>query len=176
MVYAKFSRSLKVLIFTSILVAGLGVFVWLHYRGQRITELYIFSVLFVLSLSLYSMTKTLSMNVQSREITGRFNWLGFPLSKIVVRVPVDGSLELIEELEPGRSGNVGVWLCLRVTVELVEGGPDDEPPYEIIRHEHLPNREILTSCAENAAKQLNVPLIDERRYKENKNIQAMDEN
>ena len=170
MVYAKFRRSLKVLIFTSIFVAGLGVFVWLHYRGQRITELYIFSVLFVLSLSLYSMTKTLSMNVQSREITGRFNWLGFPLSKIVVRVPVNGSLLLTEERERGGSGNVGVWLCLCVNGELVEGGSDDEPPYEVIRHEHFPNREILTSCAEDAAKQLNVPLIDERRYKENKNI------
>ena len=170
MVYAKFRRSLKVLIFISILVAGLGVFVWLHYRGQRITELYIFSVLFVLSLSLYAMTKTLSMNVQSREITGRFNWLGFPLSKIVVRVPINGSLVLKEEREPGSSGNVGVWLCLCVNGELVQGGSNDEPPYELIRHEHLPNREILTSCAEDAAKQLNVPLIDERRYKENKNI------
>jgi len=170
MVYAKFRRSLKVLIFTSILVAGLGAFVWLHYRGQRITELYIFSVLFVLSLSLYSMTKTLSMNVQSREITGRFNWLGFPLSKIVVRVPIDGSLVLVEEREPGSSTNVGVWLCLCVNGELVKGGSDDEPPYEVIRHEHLPNREILTRCAEDAAKQLDVPLIDERRYKENKNI------
>ena len=116
------------------------------------------------------MTKTLSMNVQSREITGRFNWLGFPLSKIVVRVPIDGSLVLVEEREPGSSTNVGVWLCLCVTGELVKGGSDDEPPYEVIRHEHLPNREILTRCAEDAEKQLNVPLIAERRYKENKNI------
>ena len=109
MVHAKFRRSLKVFIFTSILVAGLGAFVWLHYRGQRITELYIFSVLFVLSLSLYSMKKDLAMNIQRREITGRFTWLGFPLSKIVVRVPTDGSLALIEDREPGSSGNLGVW-------------------------------------------------------------------
>jgi len=167
MVYAKFRRSLKVFIFTSILVAGLGAFVWIHYRGQRILELSIFSVLFVLSLSLYSMTKTLSMNVHSREITGRFNWLGFPLSKIVVRVPIDGSLVLMEERERNESGHVGVWLCLCVSGELVEGSSDDEPPYEVIRHVHLPNREILTSCAEDAAKKLNVPLIDERRYKKN---------
>ena len=168
MVYAKFRRSLKVLIFTSILVAGLGAFVWLHYRGQRITELYIFSVLFALSLTLYGMKKDLAMNIQSREITGRFTWLGFPLSKIVVRVPIDGSLVLKEERERTESGHVGVWLCLCITGELVEGGSDDEPPYEVVRHVHPPNREILTSCAEDAAKQLNVPLIDERRYKENK--------
>lgn len=170
MVHAKFRRSLKVFIFTSILVAGLGAFVWLHYRGQRITELYIFSVLFVLSLSLYSMKKDLAMNIQRREITGRFTWLGFPLSKIVVRVPTDGSLALIEDREPGSSGNLGVWLCLCVSGEIVEGGSDEEPPYEVIRHCHLPNREILTKCAEDASKKLNVPLIDERRYKENKNI------
>jgi hypothetical protein len=71
-VYAKFRRSLKVLIFTSILVAGLGAFVWIHYRGQRIPELSVFSVLFVLSLSLYGMKKDLAMDTHSREITGRF--------------------------------------------------------------------------------------------------------
>jgi len=102
-VYARFRRSLKVFIFTSILVAGLGAFVWLHYRGQRITELYIFSVLFALSLTLYAMTKTLSMNIENREITGRFNWLGYPLSKIVVRIPIDGSLVLREEREHSKS-------------------------------------------------------------------------
>jgi len=166
-VYAKFRSSLKVFIFTSLLVAGLGAFVWIHYRGQRIPELYIFSVLFVLSLSLYSITKTLSMNLQRREITGRFNWLGYPLSKTVVRVPIDGSLVLMEDREHSESGHVGIWLCLCVSGELVEGGSDDEPPYEVIRHVHLPNREILTSCAEDAAKKLNVPLIDKRRYKKN---------
>jgi hypothetical protein len=169
-VYAKFRRSLKVLIFTSILVAGLGAFVWIHYRGQRIPELYIFSVLFVLSVSLYGMKKDLAMNILSREITGRFNWLGFPLAKIVVRVPIDGSLVLMEDREHSDSGNVGVWLCLCVTGELVEGGSDDESPYEVIRHVHLPNREILTRCAEDASKQLNVPLIDKRRYKKNTKI------
>ena len=167
MVYAKFRRSLKVLIFTSILVAGLGIFVWLHYHGQRITELTVFSVLFALSLTLYSMTKTLSMDIQRREITGRFNWLGYPLAKTVVRVPIDGSLVLTEHREHGRSGNLGVWLCLCVTGELVEGSLADGPPYEVIRHVHPRNCEILLSCAEDAAKQLNVPLIDERRYKKN---------
>ena len=170
MVYAKFRRSLKVLIFTSILVAGLGAFVWIHYRGQRIPELSVFSVLFVLSLSLYAMKKDLAMDIRSREITGRFTWLGFPLSKIVVRVPIDGSLVLTEEREPGNSGNLQVWLCLCVAGEIVEGGSNDESPYEVIRHFHLPNREVLTKCAEDASKQLNVPLIDERRYKENTNI------
>jgi hypothetical protein len=167
MVYAKFRRSLKVFIFTSILVAGLGVFVWLHYQGQRITELIIFSVLFALSLTLYSMTKTLSMNVQRREITGRFNWLGYPLAKTVLRVPVDGSLVLTEYREHGKSGNLGIWLCLCVNGELVQGSSDDGPPYEVIRQVHPPNREILLRCAEDAARQLNVPLIDNRRYKKN---------
>ena len=65
------------LFITSALVAGLLVFVWLHWRGQRQVELVVFSVLSVLAASLYTLRSELSLSVTSREISGERTCTGF---------------------------------------------------------------------------------------------------
>jgi Zn-dependent protease with chaperone function len=166
-----FKLSLKTLFFITVLVAGLLVFVWLHWRGQRQVELIVFSVLAALAVSLYTLQFELRLSVPSREITGTRTWLGVALRKIAVRIGSRDTLFLTEELARGESQGVTVWHQLEASGQLVSDQLDpnrsDKPDRHVLASQPTPrNRAKLAEFAQHAAKSLGVPLEDTRKFTE----------
>ena len=161
-----FKPSPKALIATTALVAGLLVFVWLHWRGQRQTALAVFSVLTVLAASLYTLRSELSLSMTSREISGKRTWLGVTISKIVVRVGSGDALYLTEEIVRAGTQGVSVWHRLEASGQLASHQSDEPGPYIMASHTWPPNRVKLAEFAERASRSLGVPMEDNRKFKE----------
>jgi hypothetical protein len=160
-----FKISPKVLFIITALVAGLLVFVWLHWRGNRQTELIVFSVLTVLALTLYTLRSELSLSVTSREICGKLTWLGLAIRKTVVRVGSDDALHLTEEISHGRQ-RIFVWHQLEATGELASPRSDAPGPYVLASQTWLPNRVKLEDFSAKASQFLGVALEDSRKFTE----------
>jgi hypothetical protein len=166
-----FKLSLKTLFFTTVLVAGLLAFDWVHWHGQRQTELVVFSVLTALAVSLYTLQFELSLSVTNREITGKRTWLGVAIRKIVVRIGARDTLFLTEELVRGNSRGVTVWHHLEASGQLVPDQLDPNRSNKPVRHvlasQPSPrNRAKLAEFAQHAAKSLGVSLEDTRKFTE----------
>ena len=161
-----FKSSPKALVFTTALVAGLLVFVWLHWRGQRQVELVVFSVLTALAATLYTLRGDLSLSVATREISGRRTWLGVAFLKTVVRLGPDDALYLTEEIAHGKGQGISVWHRLEASGQLVSHQGDKPGPYVLISQTWVPNRIKLVKFAEQASQSLGVSLEDSRKFTE----------
>ena len=163
-----FKISPKVLFIITALVAGLLVFVWLHWRGQRQTELIVFSVLTVLALTLYTLRSELSLSMTNREICGKLTWLGLAIRKTVVRVGSDDTLYLTEEISHG-SQKIFVWHQLEASGQLVSPRKNASGPYVLASQTWPPNCLKLEDFSENAAQIFGVALEDSRKFTERVN-------
>jgi hypothetical protein len=161
-----FKLSPKALFFTTALVAGLLVFVWLHWRGQRQTELIVFSVLSVLAASLYTLRGELSLSATSRDISGKRTWLGVTIRKITVRVGSGDALYLKEEIVRKGTQGVSVWHQFEAAGQLVSHQSDKPGPYILGSQTWPPNRAKLVEFAERASQSLGVSLEDSRKFTE----------
>ncbi len=166
-----FKLSPTVLFYITALVAGLLVFVWLHWRGERQTALVVFLVLTALAVSLYTLRGELSLSTVSREISGKRIWLGMVIYKIVVRVGSDDALYLEEELVRRGTQGVSVWHRLEASGQLVshrsdKPGSDKPGPYILASQSWPPNRVKLVEFAEQASQSLGVSLQDNRKFTE----------
>lgn len=163
-----FKISPKVIFINTALVAGLLVFVWLHWRGQRQTELIVFSVLTILASTLYTLRSELSLSGTSREICGKLTWLGLAIRRRVVRVGLDDALYLTEEIS-SRSQKIFVWHQLEASGRLVSPRSDAPGPYVLISQTWPPNCVKLEDFAEKASQSLGVALEDSRKFTERVN-------
>lgn len=154
------------LFITTALVAGLLVFVWLHWRGQRQVPLVVFSVLSVLAASLYTLRSELSLSVTSREISGKRTWLGVAIRKIVVRVGSDDTLNLTEEIAHTGTQGVSVWHNLEASGQLVSHRSGAPGSFVLASQTWPPNRVKLAEFAAQAADSLRVSLQDNRKFTE----------
>ena len=161
-----FKPSPAALFYTTALVAGLLVFVWLHWRGQRQTALVVFSVLTALAATLYTLRGELSLSVTSREISGKRTWLGVAIRKIVVRVGSGDALYLTEEIVRRGTQGVSVWHRLEASGQLVSHQSDKPGSYILASQNWPPNRAKLVEFAEQASRSLGVPLQDNRKFTE----------
>ena len=149
------------------LVAGLLVFVWLHWRGQRQTELIVFSVLTVLASTLYTLRRELNLSITSREICGKLTWLGLAIRTVVVRVGSNDALYLKEEITHARQGQgIFVWHQLEASGQLDSPRSNAPGPYVLASQTWVPNRARLADFAEQAAQFLGVSLEDSRKFTE----------
>jgi hypothetical protein len=162
-----FHLSLKAAIMISILVAGLLVFVWLHWRGQRQVELVVFSVLTVLATTLYTVRGEVYLTLPTREITGKRTWLGVPIRRIVVRVGSEDELHLTEDITHSTKGQgITVAHQLEASGQLLSHQSTEPGPYILISESHPKNRAMLEAFAKDASRCLGVPLNDTRRFTE----------
>jgi hypothetical protein len=146
----------------TVLVTGLLVFVWVHWRGQRHVELVVFSVLAVLAISLYTLRSELCLSLGNREISGTRTWLGIAIRKIVVRVGVRDALYLTEDRISGESHGSSIYHQLEASGQLLSPRSDKPEPYTLSSHTWLPHRIRLEEFAEQAVKSLRVSLEDSR--------------
>ena len=163
-----FKISPKVLFIFTALLAGLLVFVWLHWRGQRQTELIVFSVLTILASTLYTVRSELSLSITNREISGKLNWLGLAIRKTVVRVGLDDALYLTEEISH-ENQKIFVWHQLEAAGQLISPKSDAPGPYILVSQTWTPNCIKLEDFAEKAAQLLGVALEDSRKFTESLN-------
>jgi hypothetical protein len=147
------------------LVVGLLVFDWVHWHGQRQTELVVFSVLTAIALSLYSLSNELGLSLTNREISSKSTWLGVALRKKVVRVGTDDTLYLTEETARGSGQGFTVWHSLEASGQLVSHQGDYPAPYVLGSQQSKSNRKKLETFAQEAAKCLGVSLEDNRKFK-----------
>jgi hypothetical protein len=161
-----FKPSPAALFITTALVAGLLVFVWLHWRGQRQVALVVFSVLTVLAASLYTLRGELSLSITSREVSGKRTWLGVAISKIVVRVGSDDALYLTEDIVRKGTQGISVWHQLEASGQLVSHGSDQPGPYVLASHTWEPNCAKLVEFSRQASEALGVSLQDNRKFTE----------
>jgi hypothetical protein len=161
-----FKPSPTALFYTTALVAGLLVFVWLHWRGQRQVALVVFSVLTVLAASLYTLRGELNLSVTSREVSGKRTWLGIAVRKIVVRVGSGDALYLTEEIVRKGTQGVSVWHKLEAAGELISRRSDEPGPFILASQTWPPNRAKLVEFAERASESLGVSLEDNRKFTE----------
>jgi hypothetical protein len=159
-----FKISPQVLFAITALVAGLLVFVWLHWYGERQVELIVFSVLTVLAISLYSFRCDLCLSLASREISRKHTWLGMVISKRVVRVGMSDALYLTEDIHHGKSQKVFIYHQLEVSGQLLSPRGDHPAPYALNSQTWVPNRIKLEEFAQQAAKSLRVSLQDSRKF------------
>ena len=152
-----FKISPKVLFIITALVAGLLVFVWLHWRGQRQTELIVFSVLTVLALTLYTLRSELSLSMTNREICGKLTWLGLAIRKTAVRVGSDDTLYLTEDISHGKQ-KIFVWHQLEASGQLVSPRSEAPGPYVLASQIWPPNRAKLENFSGKASQILGVAL------------------
>lgn len=161
-----FKLSPKAMVYITLFVAGLLVFVWLHWRGQRQTELVVFSVLTALAATLYTIRSEVGLSM-SRELYGTRRWLGLTITKIVVRVGAEDRLYLTEDLTHNKgTQGVGVFHRLEASGQLVSHERDEPGPYIMASEAWTPNRAKLEVFAEQASKTLGVPLEDTRKFTE----------
>jgi hypothetical protein len=160
-----FKSSPKSLIVITMLVAGLLVFVWLHWRGERQTELIIFSVLAVLATTLYTIRAELSLSVTSRELCGVRLWLGLPIRKTVVRVGSGDALYLTEEIVRQKQG-IAVYYQLKASGQLLSQGDNTQGPFVLASQMWTSNRAKLVDFAEEASQTLGIALEDSRTFTE----------
>lgn len=166
-VRASFPMSFKARVYSAIFVAGLLVFVYLHWRGQRQVELAVFSVLTALAATLFTIRGEVSLASGSREITGQRSWIGIPVRKIVVRVGSNDALYLTEDITHSSNGQ-GIHIVheLRAAGRLVSHDIDEPGPYIVIREGGPKNRARLEKFTEDIAESLGVPIDDSRRFTE----------
>ncbi len=153
------------LFYTSVFVAGLLVFVWLHWRGGRQTEFYVFAVLAALAATLYTLRGSVSVEASKRELTARKTWLGMAYSTAVVRVDAEGKLYLNEELKAKQSQGTSVWQVLEADGRVLSETAEGPGPYPLMQQQWVKNRHKLAEFAEHASRILRVPLEDNRTYK-----------
>ena len=166
MTNAIFKLSPKATIFISILVAGLLVFVYLHWHGQRHTELIVFLVLTALAASLYTIRGEVSLEPGMRELSAKRFWLGWPVRHVVIRVGSDDELFLKEDVTHSRQGSgIHVAYDLKASGEVVSHDIKEAGPYLVISEGYEKNKIALEAFAQRAAETLSVPLHDDRRYK-----------
>ncbi|MDX1610148.1 MAG: hypothetical protein R3225_08505 [Halofilum sp. (in: g-proteobacteria)] len=162
-----FRLSPKAMVYVTVLIAGLLVFVWLHWRGQRQVELIVFSLITALAATLYTLTSELSLSPTRREVTGKRTWLGMPIHRIAVRVGTEDALHLTEEITQHRTGQgISVWHRLEASGELLSRTTEEPGPYILASQTWPPHRARLVSFAERAANSLGVPLEDSREFTE----------
>jgi hypothetical protein len=160
-----FRLSLKVVIVNTNLVAGLLVFVWVHWRGQRQVELVVFSVLSVLAVSLYTVRSELSLSARSREVSGKRLWLGMVIHKVVVRVGVGDALYLTEELARGEGSGFSIWHQLEASGQLISNKGEHPQRYTLTSQHWPSHQKRLEKFAQLAAKSLRVSLHDCRKLR-----------
>ena len=162
-----FRPSPAAIVYTTLLVAGLLVFVWLHWRGQRQVELIVFMILTLLATTLYTIRGELSLSTEVREIAGRRTWLGIPLRKTVVRLGADDTMHLTEDLTHNKGGQgVGVSHRLEASGELISQQTSEPGPYILLSESYIRNRAMLEDFAHSAARSLDVSLHDSRKFTE----------
>jgi len=161
-----FRLSAKSALFTTFLVAGLLVFVWVHWRGQRQTELIVFSVLTVLAMTIYTVRTELSLSVGSREISGKRIWLGIAIRTVTVRVGSGDALYLTEDVVNSGTQGIDVWHKLEASGQLVSPQSDAPGPYVLSSQVWVRRHARLAEFAGQAAEILGVPLQDSRKFTE----------
>lgn len=162
---ASFTLSPKANIFITIFVAGLLVFVYLHWRGERQIELIVFSVLTLLAATLYSIRGEVSLEPAMRELTTRRTWLGWPVRNVVFRVGAEDALYLKEDIYHSSSGpGIHIKHVLEVTGEVLSHDIDQPGPYIVISEGYAKNKVALEAFARHAAERLSVPLHDSRKF------------
>ncbi len=160
-----FHLSMQGLIVNALLVAGLLLFVWLHWRGERQTELIIFSILAILATSLYTIRSELSVADTSRELTVQHLWLGIPLSKTIVRIGRDDSLRLTEDILYHRKGQ-GATIAhgLEATGQMISASTSVPGSHELKTVADAGHKAKLDKFARQAADTLSIDLHDEREF------------
>jgi hypothetical protein len=163
---AIFKLSPKAKIFISILVAGLLVFVYLHWQGQRHTELIVFLVLTALAMTLYTIRGEVSLEPAKREVTARRRWLGWPVRHVVIRLGINDELFLKDDVTHSQKGSgIHVAYDLEASGKVVSHNITEPGPYLVISEGYARNKAALVAFARQAAEVLRVPLHDSRRYK-----------
>ena len=149
--------------YTSILCVALGVILFTHLRHGRTVEIWIFGILLVFALSLFTVRKELFIDDTQFTLGAIKRWLVFTVDRVTVKVmPKESSLFLDEKrIVHSAAKSESVWLKLSSDGQLLEGTERQGP--HVVFEEHWPKRrKRLAEIAQIAAEKLNVDLVDRR--------------